>query len=58
MSEIKHEIEYFNRECANGEQIEGYLINDDHTIADIARWLIKHKWDEDLMYLLNNREDL
>jgi hypothetical protein len=58
MSEIKHSIDYISMECINGQQIEGYLIDERGTIADIARWIVENDWHEEMVYLLNNREEL
>lgn len=58
MSEIKKEIKYFDRIDEDGNKIQGYLIEEEHTLDDIARWLIEHDWDDEVMCYLNNREEL
>jgi len=29
-----------------------YFITEEHTIADIARWIIVNDWDEEIIYLI------
>lgn len=58
MAEIKREITYINRKDQNGKLLEGHLIDDRHTIGDIARWLVANGWSDDVAYYLSNPEEL
>jgi hypothetical protein len=50
MPEIKTEIKGFTR--SNGDIV--YRVGKEHTVADIARWLIKHDWQDDILTFLNS----
>lgn len=59
MSEVKKEIVWYNSDTINVNQLEGFLIEDKHTIADITRLIISEKWDEEVLYFLTEgRSDL
>lgn len=55
MSETKTGIERLVGETSGDVS---YLVTEQHTIADIARWIIKEKYDDDILYFLNHRDDL
>ena len=58
MSEIKKDIIFLNRKDSEGRDIEGHLIKEENTIADIARWIIKEDWADEVEYFLRNRNEL
>ena len=58
MAEIKKEIIYINRKDFEGRDIEGDLVAKDNTIADIARWIIKEGWEQEMLYFLQNKNEL
>lgn len=45
MGEIKREI--VEREDGS------VVIEEKHTLADIARWIIKNNWEDEILFLLN-----
>ena len=53
MSEIKTEI---NRLVEEGTGHIFYLIIEEHTIADIARWIVSEDWHGDIMMFLNDQD--
>ena len=55
MGEIKVPIEKMVAE-PSGEVF--YLITEKHSIADIARWCVEERYDDELLYLLNHKETL
>jgi hypothetical protein len=50
MSEIKNKI----TERPSGS----FLIEKKHTITDIARWIIEQDWQDEVVYFLENRNEL
>jgi hypothetical protein len=58
MAEIKKDIIYVREIAFKGENIEGFLVQEENTIADIARWIIQENWQDEILYFLNNPESL
>jgi hypothetical protein len=54
MAEVKTPIKGYAQ--ADGEIV--YHVGPEHTVADIARWIILHDWGEDILEFLNNPETL
>jgi hypothetical protein len=53
MGEIKILVQEFT--CGeSGEKV--YMIYDCHTVADIARWLVKNDWQDDIKTFLSDPE--
>lgn len=54
MAEIKTKIE---RMVGENTGRVSYLITEDHTIADIARWIIEENYTEEIMMFLNSPDE-
>lgn len=52
MTEIKTAITMLEEGTTHLCKVDEYLITDDHTIADIFRWLIDQGALDDLMYMV------
>ena len=54
MPELKNNIKDVVLLDAEGNKKEGALIQDHHSIADIARWINENDWVDELVDLLAN----
>jgi len=57
MSEIKTEIRRVSGKDSSGEEIHGFLISECNSIADVARFIIKEDWQDEILYFLNSEKE-
>lgn len=57
MGEIKREPWYFTPPHSVGEEKTWTCFDEDHTVSDIARWIIKNDMQEDVVYFLTDGKE-
>lgn len=58
MPELKNKINDVTLWDMEGSEIEGCMIQEHHSIADIARWVVENGWQQDLIELLKGPRQL